>query len=239
MQISIASCLTFCCCCSSYICWCETANSHTLLHTQTSKVVDGVCNALGIFHGRQAIWNMMHRVNYASEQLRLNWFAWALKAAVHCSSWWIANNGCVSSVWDICFHPQNWIMRLIYIYAFGWWEQPWILLVLFRPLLWRPIPLSRVFNEWKMWWIDCTITTYRSCSHQNRLCNPVRRCRKVRARCSYHHRRPKNHPGTKARRCTAVASPCAPCSSACSSWRNLSNHMFAFQCRKTDRLGIG
>lgn len=73
----------------------------------------------------------------------------------------------------------------------------------------------------------------------NRLRNLSLRYRRGHARCSFRHRKPRTHLDTTARRWWEAASPCAPCSLTCSSSQHLSNHTFAFRCRKTNRLGNG
>lgn len=83
------------------------------------------------------------------------------------------------------------------------------------------------------------IDTYRMSFRPIHRRNLFRRYRRVRAQCNYHHRTPKIRLDTTARPWSAAASPCALCSSTCSSSPHLSNRRSASRCRSRDRRGIG
>lgn len=78
---------------------------------------------------------------------------------------------------------------------------------------------------------------YHTSFRLNRRHNLSLHYRKGHARYSFRHRKPRTHLDITARRWWEAASPYAPCSLTCSSSQRLSNHMFAFRCQKTNRLG--
>lgn len=100
------------------------------------------------------------------------------------------------------------------------------------------VTLTSVNEVWWADWFSLTkkCFTYRTSFRRSRRRSPSRRCRRGRARYSFRHRTLGSRLGTAARRWWAEASPCAPCSSTCSSSPHLSSRTSASQCRSTNRL---
>lgn len=73
------------------------------------------------------------------------------------------------------------------------------------------------------------------CFRRNHPNSPFHRYRKGLFLCSCHLHRPETHPGKEVHQWKAEVSLCAPYSSVCSFWRNLSSRKFVCLCRNIDQ----